>query len=211
MATFLEKFSKFTPSTKALEVIEKIKDFSVRYDKVGRNLEITMQFEKIVPKEKLYTLEREMKESYQMRSVFIFPRYPSEEFDLSYYDSLITELKRNTALANGFFNDTVPVYENGTLTVNFHNGYATLPDLGRCQDIIKRIVEKEFGLDIEVKIVNTEEFNLEEYMSREIPEELKYKYLPPAPKAEEQIFEDKIPMRRRYSMLRKTELLLPGL
>jgi len=189
--TFLEKFSKYTPSAKALELIEKIKDFTVRYDKVGRKLEITASFDKTVSKEKLYLLERELKETYEMTSVFVFPSYPRELFGLGYYDELITELGRNTALANGFFNDAEPQYDGNTLTINFRHGYATLPDLGKCQDIISRIIQKEFGLNIEVKIVNTEEFNLEEYMSREIPEELKYKYVPPEPKPEEQPIEDK--------------------
>ncbi|MBQ9920806.1 MAG: hypothetical protein IJO52_01355 [Clostridia bacterium] len=146
--TFLEKFSKYTPSAKALELIEKIKDFTVRYDKVGRKLEITASFDKTVSKEKLYLLERELKETYEMTSVFVFPSYPRELFGLGYYDELITELGRNTALANGFFNDAEPQYDGNTLTINFRHGYATLPDLGKCQDIISRIIQKEFGLNI---------------------------------------------------------------
>ncbi len=178
--TFLEKFHKYTPSINALEVIEKIKDFNIRFNKQKRDMEIDLTFDRIIPKKKLYKLEKEIKEAYGMNSVFIFPRYQGGLFSVAYYDELITELARNTVLANGFFNDAEPEYSDGILTIKCDRGHATLPDLGGCCDMLSRIIKKEFDIDVKVNIINAREFDMQEYLSREIPEELKYTYTPPA-------------------------------
>lgn len=188
--TFLEKFSKFTPSINSGEVIEKIKDFSVRYNKNSRDMMIDLSFEKIIPKNKLYKLEKEIKETYNMNSVFIFPRYPCDQFSIFYYDQLIMELKRNTAMVDGFFDHAEPEYSDGVLTVRFTNGYGTLPNLGKCSQMMRDIIKKEFDLDVQVDFINTEEFNMQEYLSREIPEQFKFTYTPPAD-TKTVVFEDK--------------------
>jgi len=191
--TFLEKFHKLSPSINARDVIEGIKDFAIRYNKEKRDMVIDLQFEKIVDKNKLYKLEQEIKEAYEMNSVFIMPKYPGELFDVSYYEQLIIELGRNTVLANGFFEDAQAEYSDGALTIKCAHGYATLPDKGGCQNMLSRIIKNEFGIDVSVQIVNIEEFNMEEYLNREIPEELKYTYIPPSDNTAETVpvFEDK--------------------
>ncbi len=159
---FTELFFKYTPSSDDLEVLEALDDYTYRLNKETREIRIDFYLSRLVPKFRLYNLEKGLLEAYQLKSCFIFPKYDASFFDVSYQDELILELSRNTLLAKGFFDDAVATLEGKTLTFQMKPGYSHLPQIGECEKLLSDIIFAEFGLQLEVKLVS-EEFDMEAY------------------------------------------------
>ena len=81
---FYKKLARYTPSDGAKRTLSGLTDYKMRVDKDRRYIEIDISFEKIVPKEELYTVEEEIKKQYELASVRILPEYPASEFNFNY-------------------------------------------------------------------------------------------------------------------------------
>ena len=76
--TFREKFAKYEPTDESGELINRIKEFSLRLDKERKMLEIFIQVDgEPAEKRVLYRMEEELCSAYELNSVRIFPKYSS--------------------------------------------------------------------------------------------------------------------------------------
>lgn len=160
--TFPQLFYKYTPTEADLEIFSLLDDYTYRLNKETREIRIDFYLSALVPKFRLYALEAGLTEAYQLNSCFIFPKYPSDLFDVSYKEELLLELSRNTRLAKGFFNDSILTLDGNELRFDMRAGYSRLPHAAECEKLISDIVRSEFGLVYTVKLYS-EEFNMEEY------------------------------------------------
>ncbi len=159
---FTELFFKYTPTADDLEVLDLLEDYTYRLNKETREIRIDFYLSRLVPKFRLYALEEGIRKAYNLTSCFIFPKYSSDFFDVSYQDELILELSRNTLLAKGFFDDCTVTLEDGIMRFEMKPGYSHLPQIGECETILSNIIHSEFGTNIKV-VLHSEEFDMEEY------------------------------------------------
>ncbi|MBQ5747027.1 MAG: PHP domain-containing protein, partial [Clostridia bacterium] len=174
-----EKLTKYTPEGIKKTLLEGIYSYKCGVNKESRTIIIHISSEKLLQKSMLYEIENEIKEAYELSACFIMPHYRSELFSESYYSELITELKRNTALANGFFDDGKMELDGETLTFKL-NGLGKIPHDAECASLIESIIDSEFGLDLTVEIENAVPFDMNAYVA-ESQRSIPMPVIPPKP------------------------------
>ncbi len=159
---FLELFSKYHPDEATRQILDELTDYSYGINKETRDIRIRLDFDKLVPKYRLYAIEKGIKEDYELNSCFIFPHYPSNLFSEGYKDELLLELSRSTSLAKGFFDDCKMTVSEREVVFDMKDGYAKLPSAAECERILEEIICKEFDLRLNVKL-QAGEFDLRNY------------------------------------------------
>jgi len=159
---FTELFFKYIPTENDREILDLLDDYSYRLNKETREIRIDFHFSRLVPKFRLYDLEQGITKAYQLKSCFIFPKYPTELFHADYKDELILELSRNTLLAKGFFDDCTATLTDSVFRIDMKPGYSKLPKIGECERLLSDIIFSEFSKRVTVEL-HSEEFDMEAY------------------------------------------------
>ncbi|MBE6663006.1 MAG: PolC-type DNA polymerase III [Ruminococcaceae bacterium] len=169
--TLQERFKKYTPSTEMLSYM----DFDVdktKADIENRIIEVSVHFPYIVSKNIIYRLEKEIKDAYELNQMRIIPLYESSLFSSDYVDELIKEAYREGPIGKGFFQDYSLEFsfEKIVFKVPFIKGGIDLLDSGQTGNVISKIINREFGLDIPVFIEQREDFkkNVEMFESQKL-------------------------------------------
>ena len=157
--TFLQIFNKYSPNNEESEILLSASDIKLQADKENRIIQVSANFPKLIKKDKLYRIENSIVKAYELSWVKILPHYPPELFDEKYVSELLLETENIGIVAKGFFNKYRYNLENGTLTVEIpfsKDGVGLLYD-ARTPDIMHGIIMSEFGINISVNIVHTED------------------------------------------------------
>ena len=157
---FLAKFDKYSPQGEHRTILENAYLNRFRAEKEKRMLEAYVSFQKIVKKETLYAIEKEIAEAYKLSFVRIIPAYPSELFDISYIPEAMIELQRIGAVSRGFFKDYKSTLKDNKLIIeiSFSNGGIELLYHAETPEILSNIIRSEFGISLKVEIKQEEGF-----------------------------------------------------
>ncbi|MBR2461016.1 MAG: PolC-type DNA polymerase III, partial [Clostridia bacterium] len=135
-------------------------DYTFRTNKEDKCIEVRINFESILTKRDLQTLENEIKSAYSLNYVHIIPRYAPERFTAAYVDEMLVELQRRGAVAHGFFYDYDYDVDMDNrkieIKIGFSNGGIQLLYNDDTPQIAEQILRDEFGLNFSVSIVRDE-------------------------------------------------------
>ncbi len=154
--TFREKFAAYEPTQETGEIIERIKNFSLRADRERKMIEISVEIEgEPVEKRLLYRLEEEIARVYELTMVRILPKYSSDKFTLARMHSIIEEAGRIGVVARGFFDKYELSESDGKIiiTLGFTKGGIGLLCKAETPEILSNIIKSEYNLNIPVEIV----------------------------------------------------------
>lgn len=165
---FSELFKKVELTGPLRSLADAVKSYTTRRASSGDKLfyEFTVEFDRIIPKKDLYTMENAICEAYGIFSVRIFPHYDASLFTDDYVAEVITEARRVGIISNGFFGSFSPVREDdGTLRIEipFAQSGIELLDLARTAEVFQGIVRSEFGIDQPFRIAVRDDY--EEYFN----------------------------------------------
>jgi len=157
----IDRFPKYTPTDSFISMMSDGQVLSTIVEKDLRYMEITVKFSEIIRKEKLYSFENEIKETYSLNRFHIKPKYDSSLFSRDYIEDLIFETYRQGAVSNGFFTDyTVEGSDNEIIIkVPIIKGGMDLLEIGKTNEVISGIISDEFGIHIPVTIKQREDYN----------------------------------------------------
>ena len=159
--TFLEVFHKYHPDTYTQNILLSITNMRVMADKELKIIEVAAQFPRLVDKNELYRIQEEICKAYDLNRVKIYPKYPQELFSADYVPQLLQETEEVGIVARGFFHRYKYKLDQGVLTVELpviDAGILLMED-ARTPQIMENILMSEFGLNIRVKIVHSEDFH----------------------------------------------------
>lgn len=152
--TFFTLFKRFTPTEEQREILEKATDIIREVNKEQRIVKATVSFPRTVPKSKLYAIEKSICEAYDLKSVFLLPRYPADCFTEEYFREVVTEAMRVGVVAKGFFDSYR--YEIKDREILLHlpwgDGGISLLERGKISEILEKIIRSEFGTEYSVRI-----------------------------------------------------------
>ena len=156
----IKRFPKYTPSDSYASVMMDGEVLDTKVDKELRIMQITVKFSDIVRKDKLYSLENEIKDAYQVNKLTLLPRYDKGLFSADYIEDIILETYRRGAVSNGFFSDYTLEFskEHINIKIPFNQGGLDLLGIGKTNDVISNIIFEEFGIKIPVTISQREDF-----------------------------------------------------
>ncbi len=155
--TFLQIFEKYKPSDIYIDILEKAENIKIQADKINRMLNASVDFPMLVNKDELYEIESGIAKAYQLNLVKIMPHYPTELFNESYIPELMKETESVGIVARGFFSKYRYKLDDSTLTIEIpfsKDGVSLLHD-ARTPAVMQAILYSEFGLQIKVNIIHT--------------------------------------------------------
>ena len=155
--TFLQIFDKYKADEKSEAILNKASNIKIQADKENRILQASVDFPELISKDDLYRIENEICKAYELNWMKLMPHYPADLFDSDYVPELLRETESVGIVARGFFDKYRFKLEDRTLTIEIpfsENGVMLLYD-GRTPDVIQGIILSEFGLNIKVNIVHT--------------------------------------------------------
>ncbi len=159
MKTLPEILYKYHPDDATRELLLQATDIGVQADKEARALLLSCRFPRLIPKETLYRIENEVAEAYELHYVKLMPKYDASFFSEAYIPELIKETERVGVVARGFFHTYRYTLHDAQLTVEIpftQSGVNLLVD-ARTPVTMSMILKSEFGLDMEVTVINTED------------------------------------------------------
>ena len=157
--TFLEIFYKYEPESRDADLLMKAQNIKVVADKERRMIQAELSFDFIVEKDRLYRIEREIAKAYQLNWVKLLPHYPADLFDSDYIPEVLKETETVGIVARGFFDKYRYNLEDNTLNIElpFSDGGIGLLYDGRTPSVIETIIRSEFGINVKVNIVHTDD------------------------------------------------------
>ncbi len=166
-----ERFKKYTPSAEMIPYMGSAV-LNTKADVENRMIEVTVEFQYIVPKAVLYKLENEIKTAYELNYMRIIPNYPSNLFTKDYIDELIKEVYREGPVSKGFFQDYSVEFSLGKIIFKlpFIKGGIDLLGNASTGQVISNIIKREFDLTVTVSIEQREDYkkNIELFESEKL-------------------------------------------
>ncbi len=124
-------------------------DFTVYQEQ--KKIEVIALFPAIVPKDVIFSVAKDIRKAYDLSIIKLFARYPKDLFSESYYPEILTYLSLKMPGVKQFIEHSTATYQDGLLTVQLAGGGADMLTHNGAGDEIKKLVEEEFSLEIEVR------------------------------------------------------------
>ena len=148
---FFQIFGDYINSQENRQLLAASRLLSVELCKDKNRISASVDFFNLVQSELLDKISREIAFNLGLGECVILPSFPSECFSKDYYPSLVFELKRNIAAANGFFSDSSCDFSGDTMKISLtHGGKDILLSTG-CDKYIEKTVQDRFGIKIKVE------------------------------------------------------------
>ncbi len=155
--TLAQQFKRYNPRPEFVGLMNEGRIINILAEKERRLVEVSAFFESVHPKSKLYALEEDLRAAYDLRSIRILPRYPSELFCYDYIREILIETERIGAVSRGFFDNAKYTLNRSRVAggeeqveldieIPFSDGGIGLLYDARTPDIIASIIQSEFGL-----------------------------------------------------------------
>ncbi len=168
--TLTEIFNRYTPNEEFSEILRSADSASIKLkaDKEQRLIEVEAAFPRAIPKLTLYQIEEEIRTTYDLRHVRIFPHYPASEFGYDRIPDLLMETNRRGIVARGFFDHCDYRLNGSTLQIGipFTNSGVGLVQDAKTPQLMEQILEQEYGVLIKVELQQLKGYDPSEYQSQ---------------------------------------------
>lgn len=145
-----------------------ILDFTVYQEQ--KKIELTAKFPKIVPKDIIFSIAKDIRKAYDLVAIKLYARYSEELFSADYYSEILTYLSLKMPGVQQFLENSSATYEDGMLKIYLAGGGADLLS-GGAGDEIKKLIQEEFSLEIAVTFIDGEvTTNTENFIERRAEE-----------------------------------------
>ncbi|HAN21318.1 MAG: hypothetical protein A2Y15_07250 [Clostridiales bacterium GWF2_36_10] len=152
---FKKTFKRLNLSSSEVGILQKMNSFKVRIDKDNKAIEIDAGFLELVDCKRLFELEDNIKSTYELTKVRIFPSFPSSCFNQDCVKRLVAIIKRyfDSSIVNGFFEGCKTEYnpDERSLTVSLRDGLsAPLLIESGVDKFFEECISHQFALNIKV-------------------------------------------------------------
>lgn len=152
---FKKTFKRISLNASDEVIIKNMTDYKVRIDKENKSVEIDMQFSQLIDYRRIFELEDNIKKTYELSGVRIFPSFPSSCFDTDCVKRLVATLKRvfGSSIGNGFFENSRAEYnaDERSFTICLRDGLsAQLLTQSGVDKFFEECISHQFGLNIKV-------------------------------------------------------------
>ena len=148
---FSEIFRRYLPDEESQRVLNAGHDLALRMHPskdAPERVEIEITFDFHVEDIFLHRIEEELRECYQLRSVWIFPHFPSHLFSIDRMSEISDEAVRIGAITRGFFEGAVYTDDGESITAELlydENG-VSLIESRHTSDILSQILFSRYGV-----------------------------------------------------------------
>lgn len=135
----------------------------IAIDYSKRALSLSLLFSKPLKRTILFDLEKSILNSnLNLKEVNIFPKFPKETFDESYYNEILEYIRKKNSVMYEVIRDSHIEVNNNNLRIYLkHGGYEILINK-KCDKLIQKIIKDEFDLFFNVLFTGNVKVNLDE-------------------------------------------------
>lgn len=146
-------FNKYNPSEESKGVFAGCEIVDITMAKEEREIKVTASFKAPVSTKILWTYEREVAAEYNLNSLRISPKYPSDTFTVEYFYELVKQLKKIVPFINGFLDDCECELDGDELKITLtHGGMDLLQETSSDKDI-SNLIYDQFGLRLKIVLI----------------------------------------------------------
>lgn len=147
--TFEYFFADYLDMTKVDDTVADAKVTAVNVKKEESLITVNMELESLVSSEYLSNLARGLAAALGLSDGIIKPFFTCGYND-SYYESVIYEVKRYIAAANGFFNNSVATLDGDIFRITLTHGGKDVVKYAKCDEFIAKLLKARFGISVTV-------------------------------------------------------------
>ncbi|MCD7723190.1 MAG: PolC-type DNA polymerase III [Clostridiales bacterium] len=126
----------------------------------SREIELTLKLFQLVDFDVIDKAQESIKQKMNLKAAYIKPRYVSRLFEESYINSILSFVKKETPVANGFFEGASAELNGGELKIFLKKGGAAILENGSVHLEIQRVILDMFGLDLNVSFVEENSYDI---------------------------------------------------
>lgn len=153
-------FVKAAPKGETAEILSNTKILEMSISREDRQIDVTAQFDKIIPFSLLHQYEIDVAKAYGLNAIKIYPRYDSSLFCERSFFEVIEQLKASIATINGFFNGSECEADGDILRIKLKNGGADILKSSHCDSEISRLISEQYGLKFNIEFIELEKEQL---------------------------------------------------
>ncbi len=166
--TLGQVFSRYIPKNdKQHDILSCSLSLKTRIDRDKRFVEVDVATPHLIKKDDLWQLCEDIRVTYELNSLRIITKYPTELFTEKYIPEILKEASVRGAVTHGFFCEYEIKIEQGNITIQIGttNGGIDLVCSSDAPKIISDIIYDEFSLRYTVDIIRDQNYSDEEYFA----------------------------------------------
>lgn len=157
LAEFLKEYTEIPESTRSGDIFRLV--YSEKMDRIT----FFALFKSIVPAEDIFEFEKTIENALRIERIRLVCRYPENLFSIENCGEIISLLKRDISVINGFMDNALMQIDGDNMSISLaHGGREILEKYHFCQNFSKMIYS-QFGLKINVSLDGNEKVSSQEY------------------------------------------------
>jgi len=145
-AKTLEKYNDIFESSELINVI---------LNKNMRKAEIFLQCEKIIKKSIIMEVAADLKESYDLKIIKIFPKYKKEMFTEDYFNEILYYIEKKYMHLFYFVKDSKITLENNILSFLLKGNGVDILTYNELDKAVENLIKDEFDIDLRVRFISS--------------------------------------------------------
>lgn len=125
-------------------------------------LVVTIKPDVLLHKKDIFIVQNILRKKLNLNIFNLEVKYLPNMFIVEYFDEIITALKTEVSMVNGYFNDATATFIDNVLSIELKHGGASLLSKCNVQNHIKKFINKEFSFTPEVLFCGALELNQNE-------------------------------------------------
>ncbi|MCR5207221.1 MAG: PolC-type DNA polymerase III [Eubacterium sp.] len=161
MTQFYEIFSDYINKPCLEEIgFSYIKEFKIRRE--SRSVKLTLFSDKLVDGSTVKAVKNSLSKALNLKECLIDIKYDKSLFSLDEIEKILSPVKSENALINGYFDGAEAELEDNSLVICLKKGGKAFLDEKEIDKEISSLIYNEFGLDYDVSFMETAPFDAED-------------------------------------------------
>lgn len=143
---------------------------ALKIRRASRSVEIGILSDKLIPYPIVEKAEKSICEKMELKKVVINVHYNKNLFDINEIEKIVSYIKRNHNVVNGFFDGVEAELEDNILTLCLKKGGKELLEAQGIATAVSELIYNQFGIDLDVSFMEVEAFDIEKAVREAVKE-----------------------------------------
>lgn len=169
MAKLYDLFSEYI-NEEDLAVIGYAQITSLKIRQASRAVEIGITNDAVLDYSVLESAQKSIAEKMNLSKVVFKVKYRPELFDIKNISKIVSSIKKDHSIVNGFFDGVEAELEDDTLTLCLKNGGKDILTVQEIDKAVSALIYEQFGIDLDVSFLEVKAFDMEKAVREAVRE-----------------------------------------
>lgn len=169
MAKLYDLFSEYI-NEEDLAVIGYAQITSLKIRQASRSVEIGITNDAVLDYSVIESAQKSIAEKMNLSKVVFKVKYRPELFDIKNISKIVSSIKKDHSIVNGFFDGVEAELEDDTLTLCLKNGGKDILTVQEIDKAVSALIYEQFGIDLDVSFLEVKAFDMEKAVREAVRE-----------------------------------------